>query len=173
MFQICFDIFRESSNASECIQIHPKISVRIRTGPGRSVQIQKSENHFLQIGIEVFEGRVLLTGAVDSEQTRADAVGLAWKTNNVKAVLNEIMIGPNSISDAAKDAYITAQLTSRITLDKKIMAVNYSIETVASTVYLIGIAQNKLELEKVLGHARALGYVRKIISHVRIKKHTS
>ena len=49
------------------------------------------------------------------------------------------------------------------------MAINYSIETVAGTVYLIGVAQNGVELEKVIDHARGLSYVRKIISHVRIK----
>ena len=124
----------------------------------------------MQIGIEVFEGRVLLTGGVESAQMRADAVGTAWKVENVKAVLNEMAIGLTSLVDTARDTFITAQLTSKITLDKEIMAINYSIETVAGTVYLIGIAQNTVELEKVIAHARTLSYVRKIIPHVRIKE---
>ena len=124
----------------------------------------------MQIGIEVFEGRVLMTGSVESTQIRADAIGVAWKVENVKAVLNEVTIGLSSFADTARDAFITAQLTSKITLDKEIMAINYSIETSAGTVYLIGIAQNAAELEKVIAHARTLGYVRKVISHVRIKE---
>ena len=132
--------------------------------------LDKSKKHFMQIGIEVFEGRVLLTGGVESAQIRADAVGIAWKVENVKAVLNEMAIGLSSLFDTARDTFITAQLTSKITLDKEIMAINYSIETVAGTVYLIGIAQNTVELEKVIAHARTLSYVRKIIPHVRIKE---
>ena len=136
----------------------------------RAALLNKSKNHFMQIGVEVFEGRVLLTGGVESAKIRADAVGITWKVANVKAVLNEVSIGLNSLANTARDSFITAQLTSKITLDKEIMAINYSIETVAGTVYLIGIAQNTVELEKVIAHARTLSYVRKVISHVRIKK---
>ena len=135
----------------------------------RAALLNKSQKHFIQIGIEVFEGRVLMTGGVASAQIRADAIGIAWKVANVKAVLNEMHIGLSTITDTARDAFITAQLTSKITLDKEIMAINYSLETVAGTIYLIGIAQNTVELEKVIAHARTLNYVRKIISHVRIK----
>ena len=85
-------------------------------------------------------------------------------------MLNEVAIGLSSLVDTARDTFITAQLTAKITLDKEIMAINYSIETVAGTVYLIGIAQNTVELEKVIAHARTLSYVRKVISHVRIKE---
>jgi osmotically-inducible protein OsmY len=136
----------------------------------RIALLEESEQHFTKIGIEVFEGRVLLTGAVDSEQMRADAVRLSWKISGVKAVLNEIGIGAKSLTDTAKDAWITAQLTSKMTFDKDILAINYSSETVAGIVYLIGIAQNQAELDRVVAHARSVGYVRKVISHVRVKK---
>ena len=38
------------------------------------------------------------------------------------------------------------------------------------TVYLMGIAQNQAELNRVKNHARGLDYVRRVISHVRLKK---
>ena len=145
-----------------------KIAVQLR-----AALLERSEKHFVQIGIKVFDGHVLLTGVVESKEMRADAIGLAWKIANVKAVLNEIILGLSTFADTAKDAFITTQLISKITLDKKIMAINYSIKTVAGTVYLIGIAQNKFELEKVIAHARSLGYVRKVISHVQIKNSAS
>jgi osmotically-inducible protein OsmY len=123
-----------------------------------------------RIGLEVCEGRALLTGAVDDPKVRADAVRLAWKAFGVKEVINEIQVtaegGPLVI---ARDTWITAQLLSRITFDETILAINYNIETVAGTVYLIGIAQNIDELDRVMAYARAITYVRKIISHVRVK----
>ena len=139
----------------------------------RVALLEESEQHFAKIGIEVFEGRVLLTGVVEAEKMRADAVGLAWKTGSVKAVLNEIFIGSSSLMDTAKDTWITTQLISKMTFDKDILAINYSVETVAGTVYLIGIAQNQAELDRLIAHARGVGYVRKVISHVRIKTGTS
>jgi osmotically-inducible protein OsmY len=124
----------------------------------------------VRIGLEVCEGRALLTGAVDDPKVRADAVRLAWKAYGVKEVINEIQVtaegGPLMI---ARDTWITTQLLSRITFDGTILAINYNIETVAGTVYLIGIAQNIDELDRVMAHAREITYVRKIISHVRVK----
>ena len=38
------------------------------------------------------------------------------------------------------------------------------------TVYLIGVAQSQKELDRVRDHARQIRYVRRIVSHVRIKE---
>jgi osmotically-inducible protein OsmY len=132
--------------------------------------LEISEQHFAKVGIEVFEGRVLLTGVVPTEQMRADAVTAAWKIAGVKAVLNELAIGDQALTDTARDGWITTQLTSKLTFDKHVRAINYAIETVAGTIYLIGIAQDQAELDRVIAHARSVGYVRNVISHVRVKQ---
>lgn len=121
------------------------------------------------VGLEVYEGRALLTGAVDTEQRRADAVRLAWQADGVRDVINEIVVGDSDLVDAARDAVITAKLEARITFDKEIAAVNYSIETVGGVIYLIGIAQNQAELDRVVSHARDIENVERVVSHVRVK----
>ncbi len=124
----------------------------------------------IRVGVEVYEGRAMLTGIVDNEQMRADAVRLAWTVSGIRDVFNEIQVSPESgMADLARDTWITAQLQSKITFDKDILAINYVIETVNGTVYLIGIAQNQGELDRVIGHARNINYVQNIISHVRLK----
>ena len=50
-----------------------------------------------------------------------------------------------------------------------VYSINYTIDTVNGTVYLLGIAQDATELQRVRAHARALDYVRRVISHVRVK----
>ena len=142
-----------------------KISAELRIA-----LLETSEDHFAKVGIEVFEGKVLLTGVVPTEKMRADAVSSAWKVPGVKAVLNELGIGTHSLSATTRDGWITAQLTSKITFDKHVRAINYVIETVAGTVYLLGIAQDQAELDRVIAHARSVGYVQNVISHVRVKK---
>lgn len=123
-----------------------------------------------RVGVEVYEGRVLLTGIVAAEEMRADAVRLAWKVAGVKEVINEIGLAPaTGVVDLARDAWITTQLKARLTLDKEVLAINYAVETVNGVVYLIGIAQSPAELARVIDHARALAYVRDVISHVRVK----
>ena len=148
-------------------------------GVARDVKIAtKIKDKFLQydhklltdIGIEVYEARVLLTGHVADEDVRATAVRLTWQASGVREVINEIIVTPDgSIIDTARDAWITGTLHSKLTFDDNILAINYAVETVGGVVYLMGIAQNDAELERVKNHARAISYVQRIISHVRIK----
>lgn len=124
----------------------------------------------LIIGVESYEGRVLLTGTVKDPKDRADAVRLAWTVAGVRDVLNEIQINPDSgVVDLAKDTWITAQLQYTLTFDKEVLAINYVVETVNGVVYLIGIAQDRRELDRVKAHAANISYVRRVVSHVRIK----
>ena len=128
---------------------------------------------FVDVSAEVYEGRALLTGDVKTAEDRIEAVRRTWNVSGVDEVINEIQIEDDSdLLDAARDQWISAQLSAKVTLDKKIKGLNYSIETVNGTVYLMGIAQNKAEVDRVRDHARQLPYVRRVISYVRIKDAT-
>jgi len=134
---------------------------------------QSDKKLVVHMSIEVYESRALLTGIAPSEQERAEAVGLAWKADGVEDVMNEIIIGePPGLGEVARDTAITAELKSRLTFDEKVLAVNYAIETVRGTVFLLGIAQNKQELDQVIARARNISYVKRVISYVRIKPAT-
>lgn len=136
----------------------------------RAAYLEKDEMLPIKISIEVYEGRVLLTGIASDEKMRAEAVKLAWSVSGVKEVLNEIQLAGGGVVETARDSWITTKLKAEITFDKEIMAVNYSIETVNGIIYLIGTAQSKAELDKVIAHARTIDYVKDVVSHVRIKK---
>jgi len=133
-------------------------------------KILEADNQlFNDVGVEVYEGRVLLTGRVPSEEKRAEAVRISWSVVDVKDVINEVAVSENPFSDLANDTWITTPLKSKMTFDKDILAINYSIETVGAVIYLIGIAQDKAELQRVLNHARSIDYVKRVVNHVRIK----
>ncbi|MDC1215161.1 BON domain-containing protein, partial [Rhodospirillales bacterium] len=131
-------------------------------------KILEADNQlFNDVGVEVYEGRVLLTGRVPSEEKRAEAVRISWSVVDVKDVINEVAVSENPFSDLANDTWITTKLKSKMTFDKDILAINYSIETVGAVIYLIGIAQDKAELQRVLNHARSIDYVKRVVNHVR------
>ena len=126
---------------------------------------------FKLIAVKVHEGRVLLTGTVPKPEDRVEAVRHAWKVEGVKTVINEITVEDDSgVLDLVRDKWVSTQLRLKITFDGKIKAINYAIDTVNGTVYLMGIAQNERELALVRNHARSLDYVRRVVSHVRIKR---
>jgi len=125
---------------------------------------------FVDVSVEVYEGRALLTGKVKRTNDRIEAVRVAWNVSGVREVINEIQVEDTSdLLDAARDHWVTAELATKITFDKQIKSINYSIDTVNGTVYLMGIAQSEAELDRVRNHARQLAYVRRVVSYMRIK----
>ena len=130
------------------------------------------DNHTAYGGInmQVQEGRVLLTGYVEDPERRVQAVRLAWQAAGVQEVINEIEVrNSGSLSDAAQDTLIATKLRARLIGDQEVKSRNYSIETVNGTVYLIGIAQTREELNRVIAHARDVAYVKRVVDYVRIK----
>lgn len=125
---------------------------------------------FRDVDLEVVEGRVLLTGKVEEQESRLRAEELAWKIEGVREVANAIQVtSEGGIGSYASDVRISNQLRAKIIGDADVLGINYSIETVSQIVYLIGIAQNQEELDRVIGHARSIRGVKKVESYVRLK----
>jgi len=128
------------------------------------------EEMYRKVDLAISEGRVLLTGQVKTQQMRLDAVRLTWRASGVKEVINEIQVtDKGGIGTYIRDSWVTTRLLGTLMFDKKVSSINYSVETVNGVVYLMGIAQNKSELDRVTNHARNLNYVRKVVSYVRLK----
>jgi osmotically-inducible protein OsmY len=131
---------------------------------------QESTSLYGKVNLQVQEGRVLLTGNVPDPEARLSAVRLAWQAKGVGEVINEIEVrDTSSLLDAARDEWISAELEARILVDRAIVSINYSIETVNQVVYLIGVAQSRAELDRVIAHAKDIAYVRRVIDYVRLK----
>lgn len=125
---------------------------------------------FHSIGIEVHEGRVLLTGAVKSQEHRIKAVSLAWKPEGVKEVINEIeILDEFPAAQTAKDTWITTQLKSKLLFKEDVRSINYTIATFNGVVYLLGVAQDQEELDLATDTASKVKGVRKVVSHVKLK----
>ncbi len=131
---------------------------------------QASEILYRKVNLQVQEGRVLLTGAVPDPQTRVDAVRLAWQATGVREVINEIEVDDQTtLTDMTRDTVISRKLKNRLLADKEISSLNYSVEVVNQHIFLIGIAQDQEELDRVLSHAKDISYVRRLTNYVRLK----
>ena len=132
--------------------------------------LQESAALYTKINLQVQDGRVLLSGQVPAPEARVTAVRLAWQAEGVAEVINEIGLGDaSSLLDAARDQWIAAELRARLLADAAIASINYSIETVNGSVYLIGVAQDPAELDRALTHARSIRYVRRVLNYMRLK----
>ncbi len=131
---------------------------------------KESLSLYREVNLQVQEGKVLLSGNVPDPETRLNAVRLAWQVNGVREVINEIEVkDKSSLTDSAQDIWIATQLKAKLLVDSEVISINYSIETVNQVIYLMGVAQNQAELDRVIGHAKNIAYVRRVVSYVRIK----
>lgn len=132
--------------------------------------LQKSERLFTNVGLEVVEGRVLMTGSVPTAEDRVDAVRLAWQAKGVTEVLNELQVTDKSgLMSYAKDVWISTQMRGKLIGDGHIVDINYSVDTVNGTLYLMGIAQDQSELDRAVRHGRTISGVKQVVSHVQLK----
>ncbi len=122
------------------------------------------------VSFSVIEGRVLLKGLVSKQEDRILALQIAWQASGVREVINAIQItDQGGIVNYARDTWISTQLKAEVLFDKDVYAINYNIETLNGIIYIIGIAQTTAELDKVIGHARRINNVKKVVSHVMLK----
>ncbi|MEE2932699.1 MAG: BON domain-containing protein [Pseudomonadota bacterium] len=129
-----------------------------------------STNLFVDVNVTVKERSVFLTGSVPTPELRIQAVRIAWQSDGIREIKNEIQIyDRSSLLDVARDKWISAKLRFKLTLDRKIRSINYSIDTVNRHLYLMGVATSASELKRVFAYARSIRHVRKIVSYVRVK----
>ncbi len=122
------------------------------------------------VDMTVREGRVLLTGEAPTPKARVDAVRLAWRADGVKTVINEIKVDDTStLVDQGADMAIAKKMETRLLFDRKVRSINYSVDVVNGTLYLMGVAQSRDHLDRAIGYARDMRGVRRVVSHVRIK----
>ena len=125
---------------------------------------------FSKLSTVVEDGRVLVTGVVQNPDHRVEAIRLAWQPDGVTQVINEVRVANSEgFGGFAKDSIIAGNLRTKIIFDKEIKSINYTIEVVQGTVYLMGVAQDRRELNIVIDHARNTSYVRQVVSYVKLK----
>jgi osmotically-inducible protein OsmY len=130
----------------------------------------RSEGFALEgVDVEVTEGVALLTGTVPREDDRQMAECLSWSSVAVRAVANELTVGPASgFRDRTRDAWITQRVRGLLLSDRSVRSVNFNVETYDGKVYLLGVARTRGELERASAHASLVEGVGEVISFVRV-----
>ena len=131
---------------------------------------QQSPGLYIRVSTTVVEGRVLLAGRVDSPEPRLDATRVAWSVEGVRKVDNDIEVSDLSgWLDGPADLIMRTQLATILLADKSIKDVNYTTDVVHGVVYLMGVAQNKDELDRVVVHAQKLNGAKRVENYVVLK----
>ena len=133
----------------------------------RARLLSADKSYIISVKTKILDGRIFLTGKVNSVEDKLKITKLAWEIKGARSVNNDLQIKEKfDFKRSAKDLLITSQLRAAIIGNKKIKSVNYNIDTYKKIIYVYGIAQNKIERDEVTKEAKQILDVEDVITSI-------
>ena len=129
--------------------------------------LARDKKYLLSVKTKVLDGRIFVTGKVDSPEEKLMITKLAWETKGARSVRNDIKIKEDfNFKQSAKDLLITSQLRTALIVNKNIKATNYQIDTYKKKIYVYGIALTSEEKDMVISEAKEILDVKDVIASI-------
>tara|TARA_Y100000590_G_C15668240_1_gene995311 strand:- start:169 stop:762 length:594 start_codon:yes stop_codon:yes gene_type:complete len=129
--------------------------------------LSMNKNYLISLNTKVLDGRIFITGKVDSPEEKLKITKLAWETKGARSVRNDLKIKESfNFKQSAKDILITSQLRTAMIFNDKIKAVNFNIDTYKKKIYIYGIAQNENEKSEIINEAKNITDVEEVIASI-------
>ncbi len=126
-----------------------------------------NKNYFFSVKTKVIDGRIFITGKVDTVEEKLNITKIAWEIKGARSVKNDLKIKDKfNFKQSAKDILITSQLRSALIFNKKTKAVNYNIDTYKNKIYVYGIAETTEERDIVIDEAKQILDVEDVIASI-------
>ena len=133
----------------------------------RAKLLSADKSYIISVKTKILDGRIFLTGKVNSVEDKLKITKLAWEIKGARSVNNDLQIKEKfDFKRSAKDLLITSQLRAALISNKKIKSVNYNIDTYKKKIYIYGIAQNKTERDEVTKEAKQIFDVKDVITSI-------
>jgi hyperosmotically inducible protein len=91
-----------------------------------------------QVDVETREGTVYLAGVVDTEEARIEAGRIAWRTEGVRGVVNDLTVGERTVGSEIDDVMISSKVKVKLIANTDIKAGDIDVSCSQGMVTLIG-----------------------------------
>ena len=133
----------------------------------RAKLLSSDKGYIISVKTKILDGRIFLTGKVNSIEDKLKITKLAWEIKGARSVKNDLKIKEEfNFTQSAKDLLITSQLRAALIANKKIKSINYNIDTYKKKIYIYGISQNKSERDEVIKEAKQILDVEDVITSI-------
>ena len=133
----------------------------------RAKLLSTDKSYIISVKTKILDGRIFLTGKVNSVEDKLKLTKLAWEIKGARSVNNDLQIKEKfDFKRSAKDLLITSQLRAALISNKKIKSVNYNIDTYKKKIYIYGISQNKTERDEVTKEAKQILDVKDVTTSI-------
>ena len=125
------------------------------------------KKYIISVNSKVLDGRIFLTGKVNNPEDKLKLTKLAWETDGVRSVRNDLKVKEQfNFKQSAIDILISSQLRSALIFNKEIKATNYQIDTYKNKIYIYGIAFTIKEKDSVVKEAKEISGVKDVIASI-------
>ena len=125
------------------------------------------KKYIISVNSKVLDGRIFLTGKVDNPEEKLKLTKLAWETDGVRSVRNDLKVKEQfNLKQSAADILISSQLRTALIFNKEIKATNYQIDTYKNKIYIYGIAFTTKEKDSVVKEAKEISGVKDVIASI-------
>jgi osmotically-inducible protein OsmY len=136
----------------------------------KGILVADRQHDYSDVDLTVYEGRLMLTGTMASEEGRRKLVENAWKADGITQVIDEIRIGDDTKFGAGlDDARIDQAIRAKYIASGGIRSGNYKIAVSQGVAYLLGVARDQTELDLALKKASETSGVKSVVSHVILR----
>jgi hyperosmotically inducible protein len=123
-----------------------------------------------QVEIETREGNVFLTGVVDTEEARREAGRIAWRTEGVRGVDNNLTVGERTVGSWVDDVMISSKVKTKLIGNSEIKAGNIDVSCSQGVVTLIGRVRSQTVKSDADRIARATKGVKDVNNELTVGK---
>jgi osmotically-inducible protein OsmY len=146
----------------------------------------KDKGLLLDISVDVWEQRVMITGTLDDSNVRSAIESLAREDSRIKVLHNEIQIVTKAEKEARReqkekggeeksgagqavnDFWIETKIKAQLLTDSNVGSVNYFYRSVLNKVYVIGKASSSVEEQLVLSIMKQTEGVKSVTEYIDV-----
>jgi hyperosmotically inducible periplasmic protein len=105
-----------------------------------------------EVDVQTREGVVYLAGVVDTEEARREAARVAWRTEGVRGVVNDLTVGERTVGSWIDDVMISSKVKSKLIANSEIKAGDIDVGSSQGVVTLIG----RVSSERIKSEAESI-----------------
>ncbi len=122
-----------------------------------------------EIAVDTQDGVVRLRGAVETAEMRSAAEQLAWATEGVRSVDNQLRVGELAARKSLTDAWLVTKLRSRLAADPAVNAFDIDVDALDGQVTLSGLVSGERAREQAERIAKATEGVNRVRNEIRVR----
>ena len=146
----------------------------------------RDKSLLLDVNVDVWEQRVLLTGTVDDQKLTSEIESLAKQDSRIKILHNKIKVvtteekealrkqkeaggdGKSGVGQFVNDFWIETKIKAQLLTESKVGSVNYFYRSILNDIYVIGESTSSEEKRLVLSIIRATEGVRSVQEYIAV-----